>query len=317
MMTKTITKKSETDNISNEYLLSMYLKNISKYNLLSAEEEIEINKRYLFLIKEIEDYNSSLLEGNHTLNESQIIKYEEESIILKQKMIEGNLRLVVSIAKKYQNRTLSFLDLINEGNLGLISAIEHFDYKKGCRFSTYGTWWIKQNIIKAIADTSREIRLPIHIQRSIKDYHYIKGSLMQDLQREPTHAEICNTMSISEKKLSETLRLTQDTSSLDVIFEDESSTLLDIFEDNKNPEPFESAYDTDIKNIFQKAFTQISDREKQVIELRFGFNGNAPCTLQETGTLIGLTRERVRQIQVNACRKMSKFKMIKELHFSY
>ncbi len=298
---KTLEIKSE----KNKDIISKYYEEISVYPLLSSEEEVEMSKRMMIL--------KNIISGKDSISEIDLKSHEQEIIYLKQKITQSNLRLVVSIAKRYKSSGLGLLDLISEGNLGLISAVDHFDYSKGCRFSTYGTWWIKQSIMKAISDKSKDVKLPIHIQSRIKNYSNSKNSLIQKLQREPTNIELSESMHTTVKKVAQVIMLTQDTSSLNAVFENDSSTMLDVIQDVHSPDPFDLAYDTNVHDIFDNVLNKLTVKEKEIITLRYGFNGLKPLTLEETGAHMGLTRERIRQIQKGACLKMSKLKVVKEL----
>lgn len=300
--------------------LALYLKQISQFPLLTIQEEQEIGERIQSLRKKL----NALLQKEQTEPqerekiEKEIQQVEEELRAQKNRMINSNLRLVVSIAKKYQHRGLSLLDLIDEGNIGLIEAVERFDYTKGCRFSTYGTWWIRQAIIKSLADKGRVIRIPIHMLNTIKKCYFIAKNLTQELGRDPNNSELSEYMNISKEKVSAIMKLTQETASLDTTVDDENLTRLsDLIRDDGNAEPFESVFHLTIQDTLTEVLKQLSEREMRIIQLRFGLDGEGPLTLEETGKLLGITRERVRQIQEKAIAKLRLFSRIQDFHRYY
>ncbi len=261
-----------------------YLSNIGAIDLLTPEEEQELGRR----IKEEND---------------------EEA---KRKLIEANLRLVVSIAKRYTGHGLSFLDLVQEGNLGLIRAVEKFDYTKGYRFSTYATWWIRQAITRALADQSRLIRVPVHMVESINKIERAVKELMQELGREPTYKEIAERTGIPEKKITKYLRLAQQPLSLEMPVGDEDESRLENFiEDNRSLTPEGETMNSYYKEQLEKVMNKLTPREREIVKLRAGLGGEYPHTLEEVGTIFGVTRERIRQIEVKAKRKLQKY--LKEL----
>ena len=256
--------------------VKMYLKDIGKVPLLSSEEEAELARR--------------MLEG------------DEEA---KQKLSEANLRLVVSIAKRYVGRGMLFLDLIQEGNLGLMKAVEKFDYTKGFKFSTYATWWIRQAITRAIADQERTIRIPVHMVETINRQVRAQRTLLQDLGREPTPQEIADYMGISVDKVVEIQKIAQDPVSLETpIGEEEDSHLVDFIEDTKAAPPSDVAAQTMLREQLIQALHKLTPREEKVIRLRYGLDDGKQRTLEEVGREFNVTRERIRQIEAKALRKL-------------
>ncbi len=296
--------------------LALYLKQISTYPLLISTEEREIGRKISLLTAKLESMKAEY-HKKRRLNmgdKREKLRLERLLTIQKNKMINSNLRLVVSIAKQYQHRGLSLLDLIDEGNIGLIEAVERFDYRKGCRFSTYGTWWIKQAIIKSLADKGRVIRIPVHMLNMIKKCYYVAKHLSQELGRDPSDEEVAHYMNLPLSKIKDVVKLSQETTSLDTTVDDENVTRLsDLIPDDSSKKPFESVFSLTLQNTIRKVLTQLSDREMKIIQLRFGLAGEGPFTLEETGKMLGITRERVRQIQEKAIAKLRHFKLIKEL----
>lgn len=296
--------------------LALYLKQISRYALLTITQEQDIGQnisRYKNSLLDLENEKQEETIDNNTYLERKA--YTEELLFdQKSLMIKSNLRLVVSIAKKYQNRGMSLLDLINEGNIGLIEAVERFDYRRGCRFSTYGTWWIRQAIIKSLADKARVIRIPIHMLNTIKKTFFVSKQLQQELGREPTEKELAKYMNLSEEKVKDIMKLSQETASLDTTVDDDHVTRLsELIKDENSPEPVESVFNSSLQDTLDHVLDQLNDREKRIIQLRFGLAGEGPLTLEETGKMLGITRERVRQIQEKAITKLKTFPAIKEL----
>ncbi len=254
----------------------MYLKEIGRIPLLTAEEEVELAKR--------------------------IEQGDEEA---KRRLAEANLRLVVSIAKKYVGRGMLFLDLIQEGNLGLLKAVEKFDYRKGYKFSTYATWWIRQAITRAIADQARTIRIPVHMVETINKLIRVSRQLLQELGREPLPEEIAAEMDISEERVREIMKIAQEPVSLETpIGEEEDSHLGDFIEDEDAPAPAEAASYFLLREQLEEVLDTLSDREKKVLRLRFGLDDGRARTLEEVGQEFGVTRERIRQIEAKALRKL-------------
>jgi len=295
--------------------LAMYLKQISRFSLLTVAQEQEIGEK----IQNAKSEMRMLLDGSDVQSLSDERRFslrQKETLLLalKNRMINANLRLVVSIAKKYQHRGLSLLDLIDEGNIGLIEAVERFDYTKGCRFSTYGTWWIRQAIIKSLADKGRVIRIPIHMLNTIKKCYFVAKHLTQELGRDPSNEELAEYMNLSEDKIKEILKISQETASLDGTVDEESVTRLsDLIRDENVQEPFENVFNMTLQDTLGLVLHQLSEREMRILQLRFGLTGVGPLTLEQTGKMLGITRERVRQIQEKAITKLRGLKMIREL----
>lgn len=256
--------------------VKMYLKEIGKIPLLTADEEVELAKRM-----------------------------EAGDVYAKKRLAETNLRLVVSIAKRYVGRGMNFLDLIQEGNLGLMKAVEKFDYKKGFKFSTYATWWIRQAITRAIADQARTIRIPVHMVETINKLVRIERQLLQDLGREPTNEEISKEMGIDVEKVREVRKIAQEPVSLETpIGEEEDSHLGDFIEDDTATAPDDAADFTMLKEQLNDILGTLNERERKVLELRFGLTDGTPRTLEEVGKEFDVTRERIRQIEAKALRKL-------------
>ena len=263
-------------NIPTDDPVRMYFKEIGKVPLLSAEEEREL-----------------------------AIRIEQGDEEAKKKLCESNLRLVVSIARRYLNRGLSFLDLIQEGNLGLIKAVEKFDYTKGYKFSTYATWWIRQAITRSIADQARTIRIPVHMVETINKLIRISRQLLQEYGREPTSEEIAKEMGISVEKVREIKKISQDPVSLETpIGEEEDSHLGDFIPDEDIPSPVDAAAYSMLQKQLREVLDTLSEREKKVLILRFGLDDGRPRTLEEVGKEFNVTRERIRQIEAKALRKL-------------
>lgn len=300
--------------------LALYLQQISKYPLLYKEEEQELALKIRIKKKEISDllsrYKTSQLDPlEYKSKKNQI---ESELIELKKKMINANLRLVVSIAKKYQHYGLSLIDLIDEGNIGLIEAVERFDYRKHCRFSTYGTWWIKQAIVKSLADNGRSVRIPIYMLNMIKKSHYAARLLTQKLGREPRISELAEYMNITVEKIRDIISLNKDAASLDsTVDPDEQTKLSDLIADDTSDVPEEIVFNIALQDTMNEVLKKLTRREQKIIELRFGLTGEGPYTLEQTGKYLGITRERVRQIQERALNKLRHFRIIKELNKVY
>jgi RNA polymerase primary sigma factor len=294
--------------------LALYFRQISRFPLLTLQEEQNIGEKIISLRTKIKDLESEKMIKNESDFTNEKAALDSALLHYKNKMIHSNLRLVVSIAKNYQHRGLSLLDLIDEGNIGLIEAVERFDYTKGCRFSTYGTWWIRQAIIKSIADKGRVIRIPIHMLNTIKKCYYVAKQLTQDLGRDPSEEELSEYLGVPVSKIKEIVKLSQETTSLDTIVDDGNLTrLADLIKDDNKTEPFETVFSMTLQETIEGILSQLSDREMKIIQLRFGLTGENPLTLEETGKYLGITRERVRQIQEKAIWKLRTMRELKEL----
>ena len=267
---------SKLEGIESTDPVRQYLREIGKVPLLDAEEEIELAKRY-----------------------------EKAERKAKDKLTESNLRLVVSIAKKYIGRGLSLLDLIQEGNQGLIRAVEKYDWRRGFKFSTYATWWIRQAITRAIADQARTIRIPVHMVETINKLYRTSRRLMQELGREPTPEELGEELEIDAERVREIFKIAQEVTSLEApVGEDKESFLGDFIPDESQLSPVDQASKQLLKNHLDEVLATLSDREAKVLKLRFGLEGNKQMTLEEVGKVFGVTRERIRQIEAKALRKL-------------
>jgi len=258
----------------------MYLREIGRVPLLTAAEEVSLAKRI-----------------------------ERRDMGAKAQLIEANLRLVVSVAKRYVGRGLAFLDLIQEGNLGLIRAVEKFDYRKGYKFSTYATWWIRQAITRAIADQARTIRVPVHMVETINRLSRVQRQLLQDLGREPTVAEIAKELEVTPERVREIQKVAQEPISLETpVGEDEDSELGDLIEDGAIQSPADQVSKLLRREELESVLSQLTDRERKVLELRFGLRGEEPRTLEEVGQRFGVTRERIRQIEAKTLTKLQAYR---------
>jgi len=285
----------------------MYLKEIGKVDLLTAAQEVDLAKKIekgLEATAELEKAEETGKELSRVMNR-RLVRQEQIGISAKAQLVEANLRLVVSIAKKYIGRGMSFLDLIQEGNLGLIRAVEKFDYTKGFKFSTYATWWIRQAITRAIADQARTIRIPVHMVETINKLIRIQRQLVQELGEDPTPAQIGEKMGFDEDRVREILKISQEPVSLETpIGEEEDSQLGDFLEDEMLLGPVEAASITLLQEQIDRVLSELSDRERKVIELRFGLSDGHPRTLEEVGREFGVTRERIRQIESKTLNKL-------------
>ena len=299
--------------------LALYLKQISRFPLLTAEEELALGERIVrsrALVFLIDEEISLGPPSDKRLEERA--EFDRELIHCKHRMISSNLRLVVSIAKNYQHRGLSLLDLIDEGNIGLIEAVERFDYTRGCRFSTYGTWWIRQAIIKSLADKGRVIRIPIHMLNTIKKCYFVAKQLTQELGRDPNPEELADKLGMDSRKVKEIMKLSQETASLDTTVDEDNVThLSDLIKDEKAVEPFEEVFSMTLQDTLGSVLKNLNQREMTIITLRFGLNGEGPRTLEETGKILGITRERVRQIQEKAIQKLRELQQLSEYQEQY
>ena len=266
----------DVEKVSMEDPVRMYLKEIGKIPLLKPEEEIELAKRM-----------------------------EQGDMAAKKRLSEANLRLTVSIAKRYAGRGMQFLDLIQEGNLGLIKAVDKFDYRKGYKFSTYATWWIRQSITRAIADQARTIRIPVHMVETINRVNRVRRALLQELGREPTPEEVAEQMNLPVERILEISKISQEPVSLETpIGEEEDSHLGDFIQDEHIPVPAEEATHALLREQLSEVMDTLSEREQRVLALRFGLEDGKPHTLEEVGRDFQVTRERIRQIEAKALRKL-------------
>ena len=305
---------SVPEGVSVEDPVRMYLKEIGKVPLLSADEEIELAQNMEDGAVAIEKIN--VLKGRlDGASEEEKAEIKEEIKTLqrdvdkgadaKKRLAEANLRLVVSIAKRYVGRGMLFLDLIQEGNLGLIKAVEKFDYKKGYKFSTYATWWIRQAITRAIADQARTIRIPVHMVETINKLIRVSRQLLQELRREPSPEEIAKEMSMPVERVREILKISQEPVSLETpIGEEEDSHLGDFIKDDNVPVPADAAAFTLLKEQLEEVLGTLTEREQKVLTLRFGLEDGRARTLEEVGKEFNVTRERIRQIEAKALRKL-------------
>lgn len=279
-----------TDNINIDDPVKLYLKEIGAVKLLTAEEEVTLAK--------------SVEKGTF---ENPTDKEKEEAILAKKALSDANLRLVVSIAKKYLGRGLPFLDLIQEGNLGLLKAVDKFDYTKGYKFSTYATWWIRQAITRAIADQARTIRVPVHMVETINKLNRISRQLLQEKGREATNEELSEEMDVTVAKIREVKKIAQEPISLETpIGPKEDSTLVDFIMDRSATAPDDAAGSILLREQIEELLEELTDRERQVLELRFGLRDGRTRTLEEVGKYFDVTRERIRQIEGKALSKLKK-----------
>ena len=305
---------SVPDGVSIEDPVRMYLKEIGKVPLLSAEEEIELAKN-MEAGAVAKEKIAILKSREENATEEELAEIKEEIKNLqkdldagdeaKKRLAEANLRLVVSIAKRYVGRGMLFLDLIQEGNLGLIKAVEKFDYRKGYKFSTYATWWIRQAITRAIADQARTIRIPVHMVETINKLIRVSRQLLQELGREPSPEEIAAEMNMPVERVREILKISQEPVSLETpIGEEEDSHLGDFIQDESIPTPVEATNQTLLHEQLDEVVSTLTEREQRVIKLRFGWDDGRPRTLEEVGKEFNVTRERIRQIEAKALRKL-------------
>lgn len=306
---------SVPEGVSVEDPVRMYLKEIGKVPLLSADEEIELAQKMeagsvavekIPLIKERLAETGDEQEKEEIQAEIKVLQLDvDRGSDAKKRLAEANLRLVVSIAKRYVGRGMLFLDLIQEGNLGLIKAVEKFDYRKGYKFSTYATWWIRQAITRAIADQARTIRIPVHMVETINKLIRVSRQLLQELGREPTPEEIAEEMKMPVERVREILKISQEPVSLETpIGEEEDSHLGDFIKDDNVPVPADAATFTLLKEQLEEVLGTLTEREQKVLTLRFGLEDGRARTLEEVGKEFNVTRERIRQIEAKALRKL-------------
>ena len=305
---------SVPDGVSVEDPVRMYLKEIGKVPLLSAEEEIDLAQQMeegnvagekIALLKKRRDEASDEEKEEINAEIKELQKAVELGSYAKKRLAEANLRLVVSIAKRYVGRGMLFLDLIQEGNLGLIKAVEKFDYRKGYKFSTYATWWIRQAITRAIADQARTIRIPVHMVETINKLIRVSRQLLQELGREPSPEEIAEEMNMPVERVREILKISQEPVSLETpIGEEEDSHLGDFIKDDNVPVPADAAAFTLLKEQLEEVLGTLTEREQKVLTLRFGLEDGRARTLEEVGKEFKVTRERIRQIEAKALRKL-------------
>ena len=319
---------SVPDGVSTEDPVKMYLKEIGKVPLLTADEEIELAKKMEAgdeaarnIAEAKEKYEA--IEDKKSRKATKLAKdiaamqlAIDDGEAAKKRLAEANLRLVVSIAKRYVGRGMLFLDLIQEGNLGLIKAVEKFDYTKGYKFSTYATWWIRQAITRAIADQARTIRIPVHMVETINKLIRVSRQLLQEKGREPMPEEIAEEMNISVERVREILKISQEPVSLETpIGEEEDSHLGDFIQDDNVPSPADAATATLLREQIDKVLDTLADREQKVLRLRFGLDDGKARTLEEVGKVFNVTRERIRQIEAKALRRLrqpGKYKQLKD-----
>ncbi len=290
--------------ISSDDTVGLYLKEMARVPLLSTEEEISLAKR----IERGREAEKELmrLNGNGARRQrEQLRDYVEDAHAARAHLIKANTRLVVSIAKKYMTRGVPFLDLIQEGNLGLMKAVEKFDYHRGYRFSTYATWWIRQTITRAIADQGRTIRVPVHMSDRIRRLYKVARQLEQSIGRKPTPEEIAEELGTDPRKVQWMMRVSWRPLSLESpVGEEEDSELGSFVEDKATPTPTQSAYENLLRDKIEEVLSTLSPREARILRLRFGLHNGRPYTLEEVGQKFGLTRERIRQIEGKALRRL-------------
>jgi RNA polymerase primary sigma factor len=283
--------------------VQLYLREMARTALLTAEEEVDLAKRYeagLEAERVLADKRKLTVKRKRELH-----KVERDGKRAKERLVQANLRLVVSVAKRYQGQGLPLLDLIQEGNLGLLRAVEKFDYRRGYKFSTYATWWIRQAVTRAIADKGRTIRIPVHMVEKLNKVVHVERQLVQALGREPLPEEIASELEISPREVRDILRMSQQPISLEKpIGEEEESELGDFVEDQTAESPFELASESLRKENVHRALAALPQREREVIEMRFGLTGGRPRTLEEVGRAFNVTRERIRQIENHTLKKL-------------
>jgi RNA polymerase primary sigma factor len=290
--------------ISSDDTVGLYLKEMARVPLLNIEQEVDLAKR----IERGKQAEERLIKRNGNMSakkRSELQSYIQDARGARDHLIKANTRLVVSIAKRYMGRGVPFLDLIQEGNLGLMKAVEKFDYHRGYRFSTYATWWIRQTITRAIADQGRTIRVPVHMSDRIRRLYKIARQLEQDLGRKPTPDEIGHAMEVDSRKVQWMMRVSWRPLSLESPVGEEEDTELGAFvEDDSTPTPTQSAYQNLLHEKIEEVLSTLSPREARILRLRFGLHNGRPYTLEEVGQKFGLTRERIRQIEGKALRRL-------------
>jgi RNA polymerase primary sigma factor len=290
--------------ISSDDTVGLYLKEMARVPLLTTEQEVDLAKR----IERGNEAETELAKANGRLSpkhRAELNGFIQDARAARDHLIKANTRLVVSIAKKYMGRGVPFLDLIQEGNLGLMKAVEKFDYHRGFRFSTYATWWIRQTITRAIADQGRTIRVPVHMSDRIRRLYKIARQLEQDIGRKPTPEEIAETMDLDSRKVQWMMRVSWRPLSLETpVGEDEDTELGSFVEDDTTPTPTQTAYQNLLRDKIEEVLTTLSPREARILRLRFGLHNGRPYTLEEVGQKFGLTRERIRQIEGKALRRL-------------
>jgi RNA polymerase primary sigma factor len=302
--------------LSDPDLLSCYLKEITAHQLLSRKDEYDLGERLVQIRKEIEKLGHRLSEGSITDLEyaSRFSALDRLGRDHRNRFVTSNLRLVISVAKRYRHKGLTLSDLINEGNVGLIHAAERFDYSRGCKFSTYATWWVRQAIEKAIADSGRTIRIPAHVVGHIRKIEQESVRYFAEHGIEPTSQAISEVVHVPTVKIDLYRRFTSDVGSLDVPIEDDSAvSVLELQAAGDYAEPFDWAYQSSVKATFQSAFTALDKREREIVSLRYGIGGTGPLTLEEIGNRAGITRERVRQVLNAALSKLRHDPTVREL----
>ncbi|MBI5295414.1 MAG: sigma-70 family RNA polymerase sigma factor [Chloroflexi bacterium] len=293
-----------SDVVTSEDTISLYLKEMSRVPLLAVDEELELAIRIENGRRAKKDRLKLNGRANAALRRS-LDAVIQEGLLAREHLIKANTRLVVSVAKRYLNCGVPFLDLIQEGNLGLMKAVEKYDYKRGFRFSTYATWWIRQTITRAIADQARTIRLPVHMTDRIRQYYKASHTLEQELGRQPTVEEVAQALQMSTEKVKWILKVSWLPLSLESpVGEDDESELGHFIEDEFSPTPLQSAYQSMLKEKLEEVLASLPPREANILRLRFGLEDGNPYTLEEVGQKFGLTRERIRQIEGRALRRL-------------
>jgi len=279
-----------------------YLNMIGQVRLLRADEEVDLSKR----VEAGVEATAMLAAGSASPDQTAVLRsIASQGLAAKQRLVEANLRLVVSIAKRYQHRGMHLLDLVQEGNLGLIRAVEKFDHRRGYRFSTYAMWWIRQAISRALADQARTIRVPAHVRDAMNRLFSVQRAMVQDLGREPTDVELAEELGIEVERVREIQALSQEPVSLEApLRQEEDASLGDFIPDDDAVMPVDAVSGTMLREQLETVLHELTDREQEVIRLRFGMDGERPSTLEEVGQAFGVTRERVRQIELKTLAKL-------------